>query len=60
MTAVSTDQVASTDADDAPLIETKKLTRHFRVGRGLLRQQPARGRRRRPHHRPAGDRRARG
>jgi len=38
MTSVSTDQVAATDADDAPLLETKKLSRHFRVGRGLSRQ----------------------
>ncbi|MGY4769199.1 ABC transporter ATP-binding protein [Kribbella sp. CWNU-51] len=38
MTSVSTDQIAATDADDAPLLETKKLTRHFRVGRGLSRQ----------------------
>ena len=38
MTTVSTDQIAATDVDDAPLLETKKLTRHFRVGRGLSRQ----------------------
>ncbi len=38
MTSVSTDQIPSTDADEAPLLETKKLTRHFRVGRGLSRQ----------------------
>ena len=35
MTAVNVDEQASTDVDDAPLIETKKLTRHFRVGRGF-------------------------
>ncbi|MEU4291302.1 ABC transporter ATP-binding protein [Kribbella sp. NPDC026596] len=38
MTAVNVDQVASTDADQAPLLETKKLTRHFRIGRGFSRQ----------------------
>ncbi len=38
MTSASTDQIAATDVDDAPLLETKKLTRHFRVGRGLSRQ----------------------
>jgi len=38
MTSVRTDQTASGDADEAPLLETKKLTRHFRVGRGLSRE----------------------
>ncbi|WP_405067187.1 ABC transporter ATP-binding protein [Kribbella sp. NBC_01510] len=38
MTSVSTDQIAATDADEAPLLETKKLSRHFRVGRGLSKQ----------------------
>ena len=30
--------IAATDADDAPLLETTRLTKHFRVGRGLSRQ----------------------
>jgi peptide/nickel transport system ATP-binding protein len=38
MTSASTDQIAATAVADAPLLETKKLTRHFRVGRGLSRQ----------------------
>ena len=35
MTAVNVDHSASTDVHEAPLLETKKLSRHFRVGRGL-------------------------
>jgi len=42
MTEVSVDSTSSTEQDSgastAPLLETRKLTRHFRVGRGLSRQ----------------------
>ncbi|MEV5968021.1 ABC transporter ATP-binding protein [Kribbella sp. NPDC051952] len=37
MSAIDVDEVG-TESDTAPLLETKKLTRHFRVGRGFSRQ----------------------
>ncbi|MEU4191967.1 ABC transporter ATP-binding protein [Kribbella sp. NPDC026611] len=38
MTSVDVDATAAVQAESGPLLETKQLTRHFRVGRGFSRQ----------------------